>query len=448
MPDIDLELDTLTSRGLTPCAFVTGSAGTGKSHTIRTRLDEDPDYAILTGSTGIAAVNMNSITIHSLLGFFDLESLRDSWMHGPLTRKLKALRKSKTGNVVIDEVSMLSAEVLDLLVAAFDDVNAAEDSDLIDKPPLGLILVGDFLQLPPIKARFAFQAESWPRFAENTLKLTKNWRQGEGNFLDALGAMRAGQGEEAAELLAQCGVEFYDELDMDFDGTTIVAKNDKVDKFNQLRLMKLAGKPFGVRSQRWSHFKEPSEWKNIPELAAFKVGAYVMLLANSYFPGDDGKPELVYANGDCGHITDVSARAITVQLVRNSRKEAVGNIIRSIEWKHTPEGMKAENIPFLPASAESEYMDRVHYNPRRKRYVVAQIQRYPLRLAWASTCHKSQGLTLDRVQIDFRDSFFGQPGMAYVAVSRARTVEGLRIVGSRDTFVRRVNMATEVKEWL
>jgi hypothetical protein len=105
-----------------------------------------------------------------------------------------------------------------------------------------------------------------------------------------------------------------------------------------------------------------------------------------------------------------------------------------------------------PSSAgihgHGEWLPRPHWMPNKKRYVEGQCEFYPVRLAYASTVHKSQGLSLDRCQIDIRDHFFGQPAMLYVALSRCRTLEGLRIVGQLERFVTQCKTDPRVSRWL
>lgn len=441
----------------TPCELVTGPAGCGKTYTIKQRIAEDPTYAVLAASTGIAGVNLSATTIHSLLGFYDTESLRDARRSGSIQRRLRAMMKDGVRRVVIDEVSMISADVLDLLIRCFDEVNEQPPKEATG--PIGIVLVGDFCQLPPIPDRpafgrrakgsggapWAFRAECWPRFvAEGSLlRLSVNYRQSDPEFLRALNAARAGEGSVAAASLVRCGVQFHSSLDPEFDGTTILSKNDEVDRYNADRLSDLiresGAKPQFLNSRRWGE-KQPKEWeRNVPQSARVCVGAYVMILANAR---DGFGGPLIYANGDCGHIVSFGAQPGTVQvrLVRTGEIVNVAKVIRDVVEKERPAGWQGELDP------DEEYYEGAHRGKRG--YVSAQVQYFPLRLAWASTVHKSQGLTLDRVQVDYRQGFFGHPAMVYTALSRCRTPEGLRLVGDRETFVARCRVDAAVRGWL
>src|SRR5208337_2116652 len=195
-----------------------------------------------------------------------------------------------------DEASMLCGDQLSILVRATLEANSFLSPT--GAPPLGLALVGDVCQLPPIDAKWIFQSDEWHRFESNTTRLTKVWRQGLGPFLDALNLARAGDGGGSAALLSESGLEWHSALDIGFDGTTIVPKNDQVDRYNAMALDRLPGAAFEVRSRRWG--KQRGEWKQVPERLTLKVGSYVMLLSNKY----NEDRELLYANGDCGHILD------------------------------------------------------------------------------------------------------------------------------------------------
>jgi len=421
--DLAVEFDEQPS-GQVATEFLTGSAGTGKSYEVNRRIEVNPSYALIAATTGIAAINLGEgvTTINAALGYFDTESLIDSYVQGWLTKRLRKIAKMGYENLVIDEVSMMAAEQLDCIVKAMDEVGS-----------MGLVLTGDFCQLPPIKARWAFEADCWrERFeGEHVTKLTKCWRQDDVTFLAALAAIRRGDGDQGVELLDQCSITYASNNALDFAGTTLVSKNDEVERFNWVCHSKLTTPAMTVKSFRWG--KQKGEWKLVPERLELKQGAYVMILANKRWNPDDGDG-FEYVNGDCGDIVSVdkTSGVFTVALKRDGREVRVTPITRRNEQKERP-------------ADESE---RTYFDEIKKRWIVGEISYVPLRLAYASTVHKSQGLSLDAVQINLTNAFFGSPAMAYVALSRCRAVSGLRIVGDRDTLRRRVKTDPKVLRFL
>jgi len=416
------------------CKDIGGVAGTGKTTLVRQWIAEDPSWGKLCATTGIAAVNLDTATLHSTLAYFDTDSLRDSYLTGHLARRLHLIALEYR-HLVIDEKSMLDAAQLDMIYRATEQANEYRDV----KSPLGIVLVGDFAQLPPVKARWAFEAECWPEFERRSQKLTRIWRQDQVEFLDALNATRRGDGRRASDILSSVGVQWHSSLDIDYDGTTLVPKNDQVDRYNQMKLDQCRGRRITVASRRWGD--QRSEWtRQIPPRAEFKVGCYVMILTNARI--DEGK--FSWVNGDCGHVEDYDARAkeFRIRLVRTGQTITLPALVRSVTAKQRPESWHGGE-----SREEEDYVPRQHRDARGK-YVLGQVEWYPIRLAYASTVHKSQGLSLDRLQVDIRDRFFAHPSMLYVALSRCRTLEGLRIVGQRERFVMHCNAAKEVQRWL
>ena len=438
-----LEDDIIATADGVPCEFLCGRAGTGKTFEIVRRVAADDGYGILTATTGIASVNLGAVTLNSVLGYFDTASMRDAFLSGRLARSLHELALEYRW-LIVDEVSMLAADQLDILHRAVEEANRYRDV----RRPLGILLVGDFAQLPPVKARWTFEADCWPRFAANTVRLEKVWRQDGGLFLDALNFARSGNGPYAAIALAKAGAVWHTAVHTEFDGTTILPKNDMVGRFNAIALDRVPGPKIVVRSRRWG--QQRSEWGEsrrthewgIPPELTLKVGAYVMILSNDV-------PEFNFVNGDCGHVVSYSAddRCFTVKLVRTGREERIHPIVRGVEVSDKPDGWDATLR--IPASEDDNgYRAERHYRGRVRRYVLGQVEFYPLRLAYASTVHKSQSLTLDRVQVDYRDGFFKSPGMLYVAISRCRSLAGLRLVGDRDRFIQRCVVDARIRQWL
>jgi hypothetical protein len=427
---IDLDFDSSPPR----CAFVTGAAGTGKTYQVRERIRSDSTEGVLCATTGIAGVNLDTVTINSLLRYFDTESLINAFVSGRLVTRLAKLAQSYR-NLYVDEVSMMPAEQLDTLYQAVREANQRKAVTKGRNPDgLGIVLVGDLCQLPPIKARWLFEAECWSGFDAGTTRLEENWRQADAVFLEAINHLRAGEGAEGATLLRSTAAEFSSALDLRFPGTTIMAKNDEVDRFNWQALQRVRAEKFAVNSKRWHVARPPGEWGHIPPRLELKIGAYVMILAN-----DTASGEFNYANGDCGLIVGRDASTVQVRLARNDTVVNVGAITRKV---HTVDPDECGAIASTPTWGEP------HFDEQAEKYVIGAVRYLPLRLAWASTVHKSQGLTLDRVQLDLRNFFFSSPAMTYVAVSRCRTPQGLRIVGDERLLASRCKIDPRVTRWI
>lgn len=355
---------------------------------------------------------------------------------------------------------MMDGRQLALILEGISIVNEALERD--NRKPITLTLTGDFLQLPPVEAEplrrgrdgrirgggcFAFEIPQWAQF-ESTI-LTTIRRQADPKFIHALREARRGYGKGAAEILhAQC----FDFDDKDFNGTTLLAKNDAVDRFNMVRLMQLPGPDLTFESNLWG--KPRTEWKHIPggnpkapdDQLTLRKGALVMILANMQKRTagfeEDG---FLYVNGDLGILEDVvfdtspEKKRIEgyarVKLHRTGEVVTVSNVVRQNKQPCTNERMK-----WLRANTP----DKIDKNYE----IIGELEYMPLRAAWASTVHKAQGLSLDSVQVDLRDGFFRTPGMAYVALTRCRTLEGLRIVGNAALLAARCNVDSRVRRWL
>ena len=421
-----------------PCSRLIGCAGSGKSYTLLSRTKADPGYALLSSTTGISSVNLGAITIHSTLRYSDTPSLRDIYLTGRLARTLHDIGLRYRW-LAIEEYSMLHADQLDLIYRGVEDANRYPD---LASRPLGILLVGDLAQLPPVRGPWVFEADCWGRFAENTERLTKVWRQDGGPFLDALNLLRGGDGPRAGRLLSDAGACWHTQLDNEFDGTTILPKNDMVNRYNILALSRVRGASFAVESRRWG--RQRREWDlhprtrewGIPPRLDLKIGALVMVLSNS--------PDFSVVNGDTGHVIDHSPAGVVVRLLRTGADTLISPILRAVEEPDEPRDWP-EGAPRLD---KAEWHAAPHYNRRTKRYVTGQIEYTPLRLAWATSVHKSQSLTLDKVQCDFRDRFFSTPAMLYVALSRCRSLAGLRLVGSAERFASQCHIDERTLPWL
>jgi ATP-dependent DNA helicase PIF1 len=403
----------LVKTGLTPVSFITGPAGSGKT----TKARQIPN-ALLTATTGIAAINLGEgvVTIHSTLGFFDEHSLIQKYNAGRLCPTIRAISRLGIQTFVIDEVSMLSALMLTTLVDAFDDLNMARAPGT---NPIGLTLVGDFAQLGPVPQRdrmgrqlpvaYSFDSPDWWRFDDRTTRLSGSYRHAtDPEFLRVLTDIRQGSTNTASRAFQ---ASFVDQLDPEFFGTTLVATNPEAQAINARRLARLSGPEMSLPVYRSG--EQSPEWKHIPDPLRLKVGALVMVLEN--LRGPNG---FAAVNGDLATVVKVLDGTVSIKLVRNDDLVTL-NYSRRL-W--------------------TAFDDRDH--------VRGTIQFMPLRLAYATTVHKSQGLTLDRVQMDLSHRHFRTPGMLYTALSRARTREGLRIVGNAHLLNERNNIHPKVREWL
>lgn len=411
--------------------YIAGDAGTGKSYQARLRAENFTD-AILLATTGIAAVNLGGVTLNSVLRYFDTDSMRLNYEMGQLGVALGQLVQSGYRRLVIDEISMMDGRQVDLLCLAVDRYNEHYGSTM--DFPLGITMTGDFAQLPPVgvdkrgKAGwdgtlYAFEAENWQRFADNTLTLTDVKRQADPAFIEAIQQVR--RGDKAAVTYFRQFITPYEE--QHFDGTTILARNDEVDRYNEVRMLEIRQPPIAFRSARSGEPKDqPKEWKIIPEVLTLKAGCLVMILANGY----DEDRNLVYANGDLATFNrQISNHHADVILKRNGQQVTVINAQR--------ERLK----PGIPRNRRRSG----NYKPGD---VLASLDYMPLRVAYASTVHKSQGLSLDNVQLMINSQFWMSSGMLYVGLSRARTPQGLKIVGTPEQFAARIRVNPLIKEWL
>ncbi len=316
-----------------------------------------------------------------------------------------------------------------------------------------------------------YNAKCWPKFAANTIHLTKVHRQSDPTFLSALNHLRSGNGTAAASLLKMAGVRFFDspeEAALEGEtGTIIVGTNKMVDKINLEMLEKEEGESFTVESKRWfARQKPPKEWEHVPDFMELKIGSLVMVLTNdapvfSYVNGDLGRvtgvlrplindPEVV-DEGKLGKAILVDALAnpsdwheivgIEVELLRNGNRVIIPKITRTIWQVGAPDDWE------LTKHKDKVKEGRVK-GVRRKVWILGELTHFPIRLAYASTVNKTQGLTLPKIQIRLNDWFIGSPQFLYVAVSRCTTAEGIQIIGTPNKFAKMVKVHDQVRRFI
>ena len=462
---------------------ISGTAGVGKTLVAQQIVKQHPG-TVLAATTGIASVNLGEgTTINALLKYFDTPSLLDAFEHGALQARINSLRRAGVRRILIDEKSMMSGEQLTMInravrecneggVYALEDVGAGggdvgdeDDSGKgkrrnKDLPPLGITLVGDFGQLPPVPdedpktgkkkpIQYAFDSKEWPLYAEHTTTLTTIYRQDAQDFIAALHAVRKADVQAAVNFFT--APKFERAIDQDFNGTTIFAKNISVDRHNMLMLDKLVGAPLAVTA--WHDRKQRGDWKQIPETLRLKEGALVMILANKrdYMDEHDTLGTIRYANGDLGILlgADEGTGDWYVTLHRTGETVRVEPVTRENTIPLEVGRRKAMKEAFEADPPEGAApMSLITDDGKGRMEIVGKISYMPLRAAYGCTVHKTQGLTLDNVQVNIRDWMFKTPGMLFVALSRARTAEGLRIVGDQRGFIERCRIEPRVQPWL
>lgn len=404
--------------------FLTGEPGAGKSYIVREYISYLQSCGIapaITASTGIAATHIGGMTLHSWSGIGIQTSLSPAQLKELAGRERLVKRVKAARVLIIDEISMFDGKILDLVDRVCRTIKES------DEPFGGLqvIFVGDFFQLPPVSRanepapQFAFHADAWLAANPTICYLSEQHRQEDEVFVEVLSAIRQGRvTKRHKELLGERQVVFMDD---DFAETTkLFSHNVDVDKLNHYALGQIDTEP---RTYTMAAYGVPPLIEQLkrgclsPELLALKQGARVMFTKNSL----DGS----YVNGTTGEIESFSKDTGNpiVRLRSGKRIEAI-----STEWKIEAEGK-----------------------------TLAAIVQIPLRLAWAMTVHKSQGMSLDAAVIDLSRAF--AYGQGYVALSRVRSLQGLHLQGlnerslevdptvaAQDTDFRQQSL--EAQEWL
>jgi hypothetical protein len=383
----------------TPVVLLTGRAGTGKSHFIRALVEQDPGFPqALLAPTGLAAMNIGGQTVHSFFGFPPRPLIgsheKPNWF---FTRTARALRR-----LIVDEVSMLRADVLD---AMDQHLKVARKSSR----PFGgvqMLLVGDFYQLPPVvrgdegalleeagyASPYAFSAHVLRDAPVAAHELTEVHRQSDRDFIALLSAIREQRGVEdaVAMLNEQCLERALTQRPV-----LLCATNAVADRYNAQGLAALAG----VAARYAGAFegeapKAQGDRFPAPLELVLKRGARVIFTQNDA----EGR----WVNGSLGTVKALDETIITVGLDSSEDVDVERAVWPQARWTWNAKENRME--------VKEEY-----------KYV-----QFPLAPAWALTIHKAQGMTLDAVEIDLGRGAFAS-GQTYVALSRARSMEGLRL---------------------
>ena len=387
--------------------FLTGSAGTGKTHILNQYIDylkERKVTVAVTASTGIAATHMNGMTIHSWAGIGVKEHLTSANLANMKTKKYLKDHLEKVKVLIIDEISMLhkiQLNLVDTVLKYFKDNNE----------PFGgiqVVLCGDFFQLPPIgkqgelsRDKFAFMSEAWVNAKLNLCYLTEQFRQSDNNLNIILNEIRTGAMSQSS--FQQLKKAENNLLNASQELTKLYTHNYDVDQVNAEHLSTLPGRVKTYQAKVKGNKKLVETLKNsvlAAENLQLKVGARVMFVKNN--------PEKGYVNGSMGEIIDF-----------------------------TDEGLPSVKLFYTGRRVKAEPEDWSINDDNGK--TLASYNQVPLRLAWAITVHKCQGMTLDAAEIDLSKTF--EKGQGYVALSRLKRLEHLKLLGLNEQALKVDNLA-------
>ena len=402
--------------------FLTGKAGTGKSTFLKYIRDNIKKKYVVLAPTGIAAVNVGGVTMHSFFRIplkpllpddpdFAVKRLRERMKYPKDLRKLiKELEL-----IIIDEISMVRADVIDFI----DKILRVYSSNM--REPFGgkqLLLVGDIFQLEPVvtsdmrevlrthyQNSYFFSANAFSQIEIVPIELKKIYRQNDSQFISMLDRIRMGRPLQEDVLKLNQRVFERDSASTSDDKMvmTLATRRDMVDTINENRLKELSSKEMTYTGQITGDFPENS-LPTTMELT-IKVGAQVVFIKNDR--------EKRWVNGSIGKIVKAKKNSIEIELESGAKYAVEKAVWENIVYKY------------------DEKTNRVIEN------VIGTFEQYPIKLAWALTVHKSQGLTFNNVVIDIGRGAFSS-GQTYVALSRCRSFEGMQLrstVSERDIFV-------------
>lgn len=394
--------------------FLTGKAGTGKTTLLKRIKKESSKKMAIVAPTGVAAMNAKGTTINSFFqlppgsffpgdialhnlqaGFVSIQSAVNDVSFN--NDKIKLFNELEL--LVIDEVSMVRCDVVDMIDALLRSVRKNNN-------PFGglqLLLIGDLYQLPPVTKRedWAFLSRAYPSpyFFDSLvirknpvlqIELTKVFRQTEETFIKILNDIRSNQiNDESLALLNQRFDPTF-KAEGDINPIIITSHNAEANLINKQKLDELDGEAYTFDAEISGEFKELG--MQAEQQLALKVGAQIMFIKN-----DTGEERKFY-NGKIGKIKSIAAEEIYVSFPDEEDLLLTRSSWQSFEYKIDDEEQVSQNQ-------------------------VGEFLQYPIKLAWAVTIHKSQGLTFDHAIIDAGKSFIS--GQVYVALSRVRTLNGL-----------------------
>jgi tetratricopeptide (TPR) repeat protein len=383
--------------------FLTGKAGTGKSTFLKHIVNTVSKNFVVVAPTGIAAVNVSGVTLHSFFQFPlrpllpQDEDIKIFWKNSEKRKIISAM-----DTLIIDEISMVRADLIDGI-----DYSLRRNGGNPNLPFGGkqIVFVGDIFQLEPVTIKnsgeqdiireiyssaYFYNAKVFEKVNLFTIELQKVYRQRDSSFITLLDKVRTK--EIISADIDKINTRLFSQAELnnkDF-AITLTTKNDLADTVNSKKLGGLKKTPFNYTAEVSGEFEE-SKYPTEPELI-LKEGAQVIFIKN-----DTDKR---WVNGTIGQISELTDSDIKVELKDGSIHSVEKRVWENIKYQYNKEKNKIEQE------------------------IVGTFKQYPLKLAWAITIHKSQGLTFERIVVDFGTGTFAS-GQAYVALSRATTFDGL-----------------------